>query len=67
VKAGMMPPEVDITSPVLYEPIYADRVAGTVPVFGRVAANRRFGEHGEFHAKGVFTKISDIGIGFGLL
>ncbi len=40
LKAGRIPPEVDIVSPGWYQPIYADRVQGSVPIFGRVAATR---------------------------
>jgi hypothetical protein len=40
VKSGLIPPEVDVVSPTWYQPIYADRVQGAVPIYGRVAAAR---------------------------
>ena len=40
VKGGMIPPEVDIVSPEWFETLYSDRVAGPVPVVGRVVAAR---------------------------
>lgn len=40
VQAGLVPPEVDITSPAWYAPIYADRVSGSVPIYGHVSAAR---------------------------
>ncbi|HSQ65280.1 MAG TPA: FG-GAP-like repeat-containing protein [Polyangiaceae bacterium] len=40
VKDGKIPPEVDVTSPTWYQPIYANRVGGTVAVVGTVAAKR---------------------------
>ncbi len=40
LKSGLVPPEVDITSPAWFEPIYADRGPAQIAVVGRVAASR---------------------------
>ncbi len=40
VKDGKIPPEVDLTSPTWYQPIYASRTSGSVPIIGSVAARR---------------------------
>jgi len=40
VAAGLVPPEVDLTSPSWFETLYADRASGPVPLLGRVVATR---------------------------
>ena len=40
IDAGLIPPEVDITSPAWFDVLYADRLTSPVPVIGRVAAKR---------------------------
>jgi hypothetical protein len=40
IDAGMIPPEVDLTSPTWFQTLYADRTTSSVPVMGRVAASR---------------------------
>ena len=40
VQAGKIPPEVDMTSPTWYQPIYASQVNGPVAIIGTVAAKR---------------------------
>jgi MYXO-CTERM domain-containing protein len=40
MKQGLIPPEVDITSPMWFQTLYSDRVSGPVPIFGRVVAAR---------------------------
>ena len=40
VKEGRIPPEVDIVAPTWYQPIYATRSSGPIPIYGRVAAAR---------------------------
>jgi hypothetical protein len=40
IKEGMIPPEVDITSPEWFDTLYADRVSGPIAIAGRVAAAR---------------------------
>jgi len=40
IKAGLIPPEVEIISPAWFDTLYADRVAGPVPIIGRVVAAR---------------------------
>jgi hypothetical protein len=40
VQQGRIPPEVDMTSPTWYQPIYASRVNGPVSIIGTVAAKR---------------------------
>ncbi len=40
VQQGKIPPEVDVTSPTWYQPIYALRTNGPVPIIGTVAAKR---------------------------
>ena len=40
VKNRLIPPEVDIVSPLWFEPIYADRGLLQVPIIGRIAAAR---------------------------
>jgi hypothetical protein len=40
IDAGMIPPEVDLTSPAWFDVFYADRLASPVPIVGRVAAKR---------------------------
>jgi hypothetical protein len=40
VQAGKIPPEVDMTSPTWYQPIYSSRTNGPIAVIGTVAAKR---------------------------
>jgi hypothetical protein len=40
LKSGLVPPEVDITSPEWFAPIYADRSGAQIAVVGRIAAGR---------------------------
>ena len=40
IDAGLIPPEVDLTSPGWFDVLYADRIASPVPIEGRVAAKR---------------------------
>jgi hypothetical protein len=40
MKQGLIPPEVDITSPLWFQTLYGDRVTAPVPIYGRVAAAR---------------------------
>jgi hypothetical protein len=40
IKAGLIPPEVEILSPAWFQTLYSDRVTGPVPVIGRVVAAR---------------------------
>src|SRR6202012_628176 len=40
VNAQQIPPEVDLTSPTWYQPIYADRWIGPIQILGRGAAAR---------------------------
>ncbi|HEX3343944.1 MAG TPA: FG-GAP-like repeat-containing protein, partial [Polyangiaceae bacterium] len=40
IDAGLIPPEVDLTSPGWFDVLYADRIMSAVPIEGRVAAKR---------------------------
>jgi MYXO-CTERM domain-containing protein len=40
IDAGLIPPEVDLTSPGWFDILYADRTTSPVPIEGRVAAKR---------------------------
>ncbi len=40
LKSGLVPPEVDITAPAWFEPIYADRGPAQIAIVGRIAAAR---------------------------
>ena len=40
IDAGMIPPEVDLTSPAWFDVFYADRTTSPVPIIGRIAAKR---------------------------
>ena len=40
IKDKLIPPEVDLTSPTWFAPIFADRAGGLVAVMGRVSAHR---------------------------
>jgi hypothetical protein len=40
IDAGLIPPEVDLTSPAWFDVLYADRGTSPVPIEGRVAARR---------------------------
>ena len=40
IDAGLIPPEVDLTSPAWFDIFYADRVMSPVPIEGRVSAKR---------------------------
>jgi MYXO-CTERM domain-containing protein len=40
MRNGLIPPEVDIVSPALFETLYADRVTGAVPLMGSIRAAR---------------------------
>jgi len=40
IDAGLIPPEVDLTSPAWFQVLYADRTTAPVPILGSVAAKR---------------------------
>lgn len=40
IDAGLIPPEVDLTSPAWFDVFYADRTTSPVPIVGRIAAKR---------------------------
>jgi MYXO-CTERM domain-containing protein len=40
IDAGLIPPEVDLTSPGWFDVFYADRITGPVPIVGSVTAKR---------------------------
>ncbi|MGD0528476.1 MAG: FG-GAP-like repeat-containing protein [Polyangiaceae bacterium] len=40
IDAGLIPPEVDLTSPLWFDIFYADRIMTPVPIEGRIAAKR---------------------------
>jgi MYXO-CTERM domain-containing protein len=40
IDAGLLPPEVDITSPEWFAVLYASRVSAPVPILGKIAASR---------------------------
>ena len=40
IDAGLIPPEVDLTSPAWFDVLYADRLTGPVAIEGRVSAKR---------------------------
>jgi hypothetical protein len=40
IEQGLIPPEVDVTSPAWFDTLYAERISGPVPIVGRIAASR---------------------------